>query len=223
MGRLEEVDHVIEDTLLVQKSQAMNVMLDAAGELRAHGYREAALLMAERAVGWFNAQPSGRQKQLRPELADALTHAEKWSEAKGVADDLLLELPREGLVMPLGEGEEPVREEGERSSGGFWWGDSGIVTSLGRAGVLAARLGERVEAQRIADRLRDFESSCPAGNRTYQRACIACQLGDLEEAIRLLKKAISEGYSGFWGMHADIMLEPLWSDPEFQELIRPKG
>ena len=69
--------------------------------------------------------------------------------------------------------------------GGFWWGDRGRVVALGRVGTLAARLGQSEEALQIDRRLGTFDSSCPAGNRTYQRACIAAQFGDQDEAIRL--------------------------------------
>ena len=88
---------------------------------------------------------------------------------------------------------------------------------------MAARLGNHDEAHRIADRLRDFDGFCSARNRTYERACIAAQLGENDEAVELLKKAVSQGYWGFWGMEIDPNLDPLRDDPKFVELMRPKG
>jgi len=123
LGQIEKIDQVVEDTALVQDDPVvMRVMLQAAGELRAHGRREAAVLMAGRTVDWFKTVSSERQKELQPVLADALIHAERWA-----------------------------------------------------------------------------------------------------EAMRLLKKAVSQGYLGFWGIRADINLEPLWDNPDFLELMRPKG
>ena len=214
LGSLEEIDHVIDEAALVHDELVMDTMVRAAGELRAHGYRDEGRLMAERAVAWWEAQSQSEQDDLRPLFVDALTLAERWPEAKIFADTLLEEF--DSL-----DGE--VEEEGSRSAGGVWWGDSCLVVSLGRVGTLAARLGNEDEAQRIADRLRDFDSSCPAGARTYERACIASQLGDRDEAVQLLKKAASQGYWGFWGMETDLNLEPLRNHPEFVELIRPKG
>ena len=132
-----------------------------------------------------------------------------------MADALLMDPTRSELAGFV--------DEGSRATGGFWLGDTGRVVALGRVGALAARLGQHDEALEMDDRLQHFDSSCPAGHRIYQRACIASQLGDRDEAIRLLREAISNGYWFYWGMHADIHLEPLWHDPEFVELIEPKG
>ncbi len=49
------------------------------------------------------------------------------------------------------------------------------------------------------------------------QAVIAAQQGELERAVRMLWA------SGGGGRHSDLVLEPLWDYPPFQELIRPKG
>ena len=216
MGRLGEIDSVIEEVALVSGGwlTVMDTMVRAAGELRAHGYRDEALLMAKRAVTWWKAQPESEQSGLRPFLVDSLILAENWHEAKTVAD---------ALLEKLESSDGPIEEEGGRSRGGVWWGDGSLVVSLGRVGTLAARLGNHDEAHRIADRLRDFDGFCSARNRTYERACIAAQLGENDEAVELLKKAVSQGYWGFWGMGIDPNLDPLRDDPKFVELMRPKG
>ncbi len=217
LGRLGEIGQLKDEVVLAHWHAAdkMNWYVQIAAELRAHGHRVAGLDMAQHAIELFDSQPENAQRELRFARADALIHAERWAEAKEAADALLRD--------PWRDKEGRIVDEGERSQGGIWVGDAGAVVSLGRVGALAARLGEREDARQIDDQLENFESSCPAGNRTYQRACIACQLGDQDEAIRLLKEAIAQGYWGFWGMHADIHLEPLWDDPRFLELIRPKG
>lgn len=217
LGRLNEVEALKGELTLIQRDPMlkMRVFEELAAELRAHDLRDASRAMAQHALEYFDMRPAATQRELRFERADALILAERWAEAKNAADTLLLD--------PWRDPEGRMVEEGQRAMGGFWWGDRGRVVALGRVGTLAARLGQSEEALQIDRRLGTFDSSCPAGNRTYQRACIAAQLGDRDEAIRLLKEAIAQGYWGFWGMHADIHLEPLWDDPRFLELIRPKG
>jgi serine/threonine protein kinase/tetratricopeptide (TPR) repeat protein len=217
LGRLNEIETLKDELTLIQWDPVlkMRVFVELAAELRAHDLRDASRSMAQHALRYFDTRPAATQRELRFARADALIFAERWTEAKDAANTLLLD--------PWRDAEGRMVEEEERARGGFWWGDRGQVVALGRVGALAARLGESEEALQIDRRLETFDSSCPTGNRTFQRACIAAQLGDRDEAIRLLKEAIAQGYWGFWGMHSDIHLEPLWNDSRFLELIRPKG
>ncbi len=97
------------------------------------------------------------------------------------------------------------------------------IDRLGCAGTLAARLGDEVQARRIAATLRDRAPDCRDGDATYWRACIAVQLGDRREGMALLREAMARGLEFDAWIHCDIDLEPLWDDPEFREFIRPKG
>jgi serine/threonine protein kinase/tetratricopeptide (TPR) repeat protein len=90
-------------------------------------------------------------------------------------------------------------------------------------GVLAARTGDRAEAERIAEGLRTLDGSYLYGRHTYARACIAAQLGERERAMELLRDAFSQGFKFSVGLHSGMDLEPLWDFPPFQELIEPKG
>jgi tRNA A-37 threonylcarbamoyl transferase component Bud32/tetratricopeptide (TPR) repeat protein len=92
-----------------------------------------------------------------------------------------------------------------------------------RLGVLEARIGNAGAAQRIVEELLAWEGRDARSDATYCQACIAAQLGELEEAVRLLRRAFSEGRRYSIAIHCDINLEPLWGYPPFQELIRPKG
>jgi len=61
------------------------------------------------------------------------------------------------------------------------------------------------------------------GRPSFHRATIAAQLGQSTEAIRLLQQAISRGFHNFDHLHVDLNLDSLRDDPEFQEILRPKG
>ena len=68
-------------------------MRTATAELRAHGNREAALKMAERAVAWYKARPASEAADVEEQLLSALIQAERLTEAKALADARLAESP----------------------------------------------------------------------------------------------------------------------------------
>jgi len=101
-----------------------------------------------------------------------------------------------------------------------------------RLGTLAARRGDRVTAQRIAEELRRLETPYLYGNHTSRAARIIALLGDKERAVALLREAVAQGAGmgdvpdiygyGFIYRHS-MDLEPLRGYPPFEELIKPKG
>jgi tetratricopeptide (TPR) repeat protein/predicted Ser/Thr protein kinase len=95
--------------------------------------------------------------------------------------------------------------------------------AIAQAGAVAARLGDRDEALRLAARLTEAVPLCIPGEASCRRSAIAAQLGDRDEAMRLLRQAFAEGYRLDFNLHRDIDLEPLWDDPEFIELLQPNG
>jgi TolB-like protein len=106
LGRLEEIDKVIEACQSVPATKvfpAERVMLHASAELGAHGHREASLRLANQAVAWYVAHPEAASCE--PCKASALRQAERWAEAKAIADARLVEKPddlgRLGLVGVL--------------------------------------------------------------------------------------------------------------------------
>ena len=102
----------------------------------------------------------------------------------------------------------------------------------GLLGSLSARRGDRTEAMRISEQLRRMDRPYLFGENTYARACISAQLGQKEQAVDLLKEAISQGFYDVvpglvqqcWTMafHTDMDLEPLHGYPPYEELIKPK-
>jgi tetratricopeptide (TPR) repeat protein len=102
-------------------------------------------------------------------------------------------------------------------------GNPGDPWSLGILGATAARLGEDAEARRLSRALDEIEGVRPDWVPTFQRACIAAQLGDMDRAVDLLRQAFAEGMSFNLRLHRILDLEPLRGDARFQELVEPKG
>ena len=94
---------------------------------------------------------------------------------------------------------------------------------IGVLGGLAGRLGDRKTALEASETLRRLDDPHLFGGHTYRRACIAAVLGEREDAMALLRQAIAEGVGYGSYLHVEIDLESLWDDPDFIELLRPKG
>jgi hypothetical protein len=194
MGRFEEMNRVIEESLSVRHHLRVSAGVSltyTARELRAHGHHGQSLDVAERAVQWFRERPVEIQGEPWYYCA-ALNVAERWHEARDF-------------------------------SAGMFDRDPSAVDYLGLLGVFEARIGRSDEARRIAAELRAWQDERSRAECTLWRACINAQLGQLDDAMRLLQRAFSEGLAFSDEFHRDINLEPLWDHPPFQELIRPKG
>ncbi len=61
------------------------------------------------------------------------------------------------------------------------------------------------------------------GVTQYRSAQIAARLGDHDRAINLLQQAVTAGFYNYLLIHRDANFESLRDDPEFQEILRPKG
>ncbi len=198
LGKLDELTRVVEDSLSQPTDDRFTpggVMLMSAAELGVHGYREAALSMAHRAVAWVRARPpdAAGSPQTRMALGRALFLAEQWDEAHAVFADL-------------------TTKDGNDD-----------VYAVGYLGVIAARKGDRAAVLAYAERLRKLTRRFLFGEHTFWRAAIAAHLGDKDEAVTLLRESFAQGQSyGLW-LHRDATLEPLRRYPPFEELVRPKG
>jgi hypothetical protein len=91
------------------------------------------------------------------------------------------------------------------------------------AASLAARLGDAAQAREMAAKLRDRKPDCHEADTTYQRACIAAQLGEKREAMALLREAVAQGFGGWGWMHVDMGLEPLPGRPGVHGICSPQG
>jgi len=210
MGRVKSVSEIVADCLRlpIRLYSPGQIMVRAASELRYHGNPEASDALAAQAVEWFESKAAGAGHEDQSPIC-------LWSyacalQAAGRWDEsrkLLLEL-----------------------SGTEWH----RLDIAGALGVLAARSGDRDEAERISRQLSVTEDPYSPAIRVYWRTCIAAQLGDRDRALALLGEAFAEGLQTrvwvddldgdfYWQLHADVNLEPLWHYPPFEELIKPKG
>ncbi len=100
-----------------------------------------------------------------------------------------------------------------------------------KLGICAARRGDRATALEMEARIEEIgppigPTGVPyggRGNTQMLQASIAAQLGETDRAIHLLQQAVAAGYSDYMWIHVNPAFEPLWDDPEFQEILRPKG
>jgi len=95
---------------------------------------------------------------------------------------------------------------------------------LGWLGLLAARRGDRAEAERISEELQSSGGLFNKHNTDF-RARIAAVLGEADEAVTLLRQNFDMGPPAdrYLVVHRGIDFESLQGHPAFQEFLRPKG
>jgi hypothetical protein len=206
LGRVADVAKVMDLMVsqLGDEHQGLSVayLLETAGlELAAHGHSAAAQQAFDRAIAWLRAQPPDQQATAgsRRALAGVLNSAGRWDEA--------LALYRSVAAADSVDS-----------------GDFDVWFTLGN---LAARRGDRAEAERIERRLVAGRRQRRRGAESeawtlYGRARIAGLLGERTRAMGLLRQAAQKGFSAWFIAHRDPDLAPLRADPAFQEWIRPK-
>jgi DNA-binding SARP family transcriptional activator/TolB-like protein len=88
-------------------------------------------------------------------------------------------------------------------------------------GLLAARRGDRREAERVAAWLRDLDRPYLFGEHNWWRALIAARLDEHAQAVSLLREAVAQGVYHSPAFHTEIDLEPIRSDAAYRALTRP--
>jgi serine/threonine-protein kinase len=203
LGRVADVARVMD--LMVRQlgaeQQGLTVghLLESVGlELAAHGQGAAAQQAFDRAIAWLRAQSADQQATLYARRELA------------------------GVLHSAGRWDEAralYRQVAAADSGDF-----GARSALG---VLAARRGDRAEAEEVERWLAVWGRRKKRGAEDeawslYERARIAGLLGERARAMGLLRQAAQKGFSGWRVAHRDPDLAPLRADPAFQEWIRPK-
>jgi tetratricopeptide (TPR) repeat protein len=105
------------------------------------------------------------------------------------------------------------------------------VEYKGYLGLLAVRQGDSDEVLRIAKELEQMDRPRMFGENLYWLASMAAVEGQKPRAIHLLREALAQGHSLLrptldytdFSLHCEMNFESLRDDPDFQELIRPKG
>jgi tetratricopeptide (TPR) repeat protein len=169
-----------------------SIMLRAGRELRAHGFKEDAIRVLNRALEWFQSRPEQEKASAgnRYEQARTLYVLERWDEAEAVFTALHSERPES-------------------------------VNYLGYLGAAAARKGEKENALQISKELEEDKRPYLFGNPAYWRARIAALLGDKEAAVNLLRQATKEGYT-YYGIHPTEDFESLADYAPYIQLMKPK-
>ncbi len=197
LGRIGELKQRLEESLLLPPDNgllAVQVMLNAAEELRAHGFAAASFEVADRAIHWHGSRPANEAASWghRFSLARAYYVRERWDDALTHFEELALETPRSNDAQ-------------------------------GFLGALAARRGDRDTALRVEENLSELKEPGSFGRNTYLAARIASALGDRERAVVLLREAYAEGYAFTVFLHRDMDLEPLSDYPPYQQFVETKG
>ena len=104
--------------------------------------------------------------------------------------------------------------------------DRWVLLTMGK---ILAHLGHRERALEMDAKLVELgaagidSTTYAHGLAEYESAQIASLLGDRARATNLLREAVAAGFSDYLDIHTNPAFEPLWDDPEFQEIMRPKG
>ena len=104
--------------------------------------------------------------------------------------------------------------------------DSRHTTVLMYLGLLAAREGNTELAREYSEKIESLKPEPILRHEYafiwYKRARIAGACGDREEAMRLMRKAVNQGYR-YWKFHYEIDFEDMRDYPPFQDFLRPLG
>lgn len=205
LGALGDPDEI--DALLNRNSRELGpcastqARVGAARELRTHGQTEAAIAVIQPLL-------AGLQPGTEEPMGAGCSW---WNEA---AAEALLIAGRDQEAAELCRGFS-IEVEGWRAALLF-------------PGIAAARLGEAENARiRAADlaalgRAELADGTARPAAFTLGRAMIFAQLGDEDRAMELVRRAVAEGLP-VHDLHCNPFLEPLWDNPEFQEILRPRG
>ncbi len=201
LGRLAEMERVVAARAALGSARQRGSFLLYLGlELRAHGQREASVTMLARAREAFRgcSLEEARTPEVRADLAQLERLAGRLEESAAIYDRLARETPADSEMA---------------------------LVRAGDRGVVAALRGRRPQALRISDELGRVARPYLFGVHDYERARIAAELGEMEQAVDLLRQAIGQGFIlsiESNGLHLEPSFETLRGYPPFAELVRPQ-
>jgi len=198
LGRLETIPLLADSVLAVPADiwYYPNVGFipgQLALEARAHGHPELAPALLDKAIGWFAARAGDPAITMRARFEYAQVLS--WAGRDREARALLERLL---AVAP----------------------DS--ARFLGQLGVVALRLGDRVLAARMDQRLTALRSPTLHNLNTLWRANMAATEGKCAAAVDLLRRALLHGQQFSLDLHRFLLFDPIRSCPAFQELLKPR-
>lgn len=171
-------------------------LLAAVVELRAHGFEDDALALAERQLA---RDPESQNEGPVPGPA-------RWARVQLFYELGLWEKAERALGAPPDDEREAWRQRA-------------------MAGLIAAHRGDTVTPRRAAADLAAMDTPYLFGEPTFWRARIAAVLGEEENAITLLRQAFAEGqYSrALWLLHVARDFDALRELDAFRELVRVRS
>lgn len=210
LGRVQRAQKCLEEALAmpahVDDRPAGEIMVWAADELRVHGHAGVARGILLRGLAWYRALPDS--------LAALPRHRRYLAATLLRADSL------------------DAAEAALRALAADFPQDPYYTASVA---VAVARRGDRRGASDIAATMLDRNPPYDFGHHLYERARVAAQLGNTDEAIELLRRAFANGFNfafvgGAGGMtaarppdgspHLDDVFDGLRAHPGFQALAR---
>jgi tetratricopeptide (TPR) repeat protein len=198
LGRIDEVHRTVDELMAIPQhpSRPGLILAYTIESLRASGYEDIAAAMADRAVAHYLARPAG----------DKETAWWRASMARSLYTARRWDEAHAYFEQLAADKPDELYIQG-------------------RLGTLAARRGDRKEAQRICDDLRQLDRRYLHGKHTVWCARIAALLGDRELAVDLLREALSQGAFNSFELRIRPCsdMEPLYGYEPFEELLRPKG
>jgi TolB-like protein len=231
LGRIAELDSIARIELPASSGHAALIAFGIAGELMSHGHVEAAQRLARFAADLpADRLPSGQAArkwleqhvELREEVGDPFCYLGEDLEARPLAERVRDEWVhwRVELALLLGDTKTAA-------SGAAQLLDPGAHGSL-LARFLAAE-GKRDAARGALARLerRALQVRGTLRSMAMERASALVRLGDLQRALDVMADGLGPAAinNSFWGQdgHAYPDLAPLWTNPRFRELIKPRG
>lgn len=96
------------------------------------------------------------------------------------------------------------------------------INYMGYIGAIAARTGDRQEAEKVSGQLSHLNHPYLYGQHIYWQARIAALLGESGQAVKLLRESFAEGKIFEIGIHNDPDFHSLYNYEPFIDLMRPK-
>jgi tRNA A-37 threonylcarbamoyl transferase component Bud32/tetratricopeptide (TPR) repeat protein len=192
LGRVTEALRVVEESLALPGS-AGGMMVGVALELRAHGDHQRSIDLANRTVEWYRSRP--------PDVAATASSRAAFGTALYTAER-------------WSDAQDVFRALVQQ------FPDD--VDYRGHLGTLAARRGDRADATKYSEWLRQLSRPYLVGSHTFWRARITAVLGDEAAAVDLLRDAFAQGAAFNIDVHQDMDLERLKGNSAFRALVRPK-